>query len=111
MSFIERTFGVYPWDVADGEPRELIQRVCELGANGLSILFSCHSLRAASRIVLRPYRAFSASPFPLLLISCLRLGSSMRALHMSSCRSTVRALSGRDFNRGRWVHRTDTNRV
>jgi transposase len=27
---------------------------------------------------------------------------------MSPCRSTVRALSGGDFNRGRWVHRTDT---
>jgi len=48
MSFVERTFGVYPWDVADGEPREQLQRLCGLGANSLSIPFSYHSLCAVA---------------------------------------------------------------
>ena len=30
---------------------------------------------------------------------------------MSSCRSPVTELSARDFNRGRWVHRTDTDQL
>jgi len=46
MGFADRTFWVYPWDIADGDPGKRLEEICKLGANAISIPFSYHSLRA-----------------------------------------------------------------
>lgn len=50
--FADRTFWVYPWDIADGDPRDRLADVRGLGATAISIPFSYHSLRA-----LTPHRS------------------------------------------------------
>lgn len=44
--FKDRTFWVYPWDIADGKLRDRLTGICQLGASAISIPFSYHSLRA-----------------------------------------------------------------
>lgn len=46
MAFADRTFWVYPWDIADGSVGERLEEIRNLGANAISIPFSYHSLRA-----------------------------------------------------------------
>jgi hypothetical protein len=46
MNFSDRTFWVYPWDVADGNRSDCLPEMRRLGATAISIPFSYHSLRA-----------------------------------------------------------------
>ena len=46
MAFAERTFWVYPWDIADEDAHDRLKDVRSLGATAISIPFSYHSLRA-----------------------------------------------------------------
>lgn len=50
--FADRTFWVYPWDIADGDSHDRLEDIHRLGATSICIPFSYHSLRA-----LAPHRS------------------------------------------------------
>src|SRR6266550_1760394 len=46
MTFADQIFWVYPWDLTDTSLPDRLTAIRGLGANGISIPFSYHSLRA-----------------------------------------------------------------